>query len=324
MKSFQVFLTLIGFLFGLVLSNQTAVAVEAVASVKNIRGPVDVQRKEKRIAARAGLILHDQDLVVTYDKSRITLIFRDGSIIRLFPNTRFLIEKSEEAPSGPRRFLHDFRLKLGSFWGKFTRNRQQTVIKAPTATVGIKGTTIAMKERNNTLGLRLSTGKVQISNQSESVELSAGQYVKDITKTGTIKDKIGNLPFQILINPDQSTVTVPNPGEKEELYFTLQLVNLKTNENVEKTGPVYLSITAENIVFDQDVQLNSRGYARAKATISAPKSMTYAMDTVEIFALMDGEEFLDVKSGSTVLTLEYPKGLKRKLKIDAKSGDVKQ
>ena len=323
MREKQSIPTLLCFILGLLLAgNQAASAIEAVASVKAIKGPVDIKRDDRTIAARTGLILHDKDLVVTHTQSRITIMFRDGSLIRLFPNTKFLIEKSEEAPAGPRGFLHKFRLKLGSFWGKFTRNRQKTVINSPTATVGIKGTTVALAARDELLQVSLTTGTVQIENQTEAVELEAGQFARNIPKNGSFSQNIETLRYQLIIRPDKGDIQVPEPGNTEELYFTLQLVDLKTNKNLERSGDVYISIATDNIVFDENIYLNNRGYARVKATISAPEKIPDKVDTVEVFALMDGEEHLDIKAGSTILFLEYPEGINKRLKIDASSGEV--
>lgn len=301
----------------------SAVAIEAVASVKNLQGDVDIQRNDITLPARTGLILHDRDLVVTYQQSKITIEFRDGSVIRLFPNTKFLIEKSEEAAEGPRKFLNNFRLRLGSFWGKFTRNYQETAIHTPTATVGIKGTTIAMSERNDNLTISLSSGSVQIANQAETIELLPGQFARKITRQESIKEKIDMLPYQIMIKPDTDKILVPKKGEMTEVFFTLQLVDIRTNKNAERAGEVYISVAVDNLVFDQDIRLNPRGYARIKAIVKAPDKVNAPLEQVEVFALMDGEEYLDVRAGSTLLTLDHSKGETQLLKIDASSGEVK-
>ncbi len=301
----------------------SAYAIEAVASIKTLKGAVDIKRNRTTFSARTGLILHDKDLVTTHQKSKVTIIFRDGSEIRIFPNTKFLIEKSEESKNGPRQFLNKFILKVGSFWGRFTKLRQRTTVKTPTATIGIKGTSFAMAERNASLDVSLSTGKITLSNQTESIDLDAGKMVKDISATGTIKDKISDLPYQIVITPDQNKIEIPAPGKENEVYFTLQLINLKTNENVNRSGDIYVSVVLDKIEFRDDISLNSRGYARVKALIKAFESVDYKNGQIEIFVLMDGEEFMDIAAGRTVLTYDLPDLNRRNLKIDASSGKVK-
>ncbi len=322
MKRFKRPFTLLIFILMFVFASDSVQAIDAVASIKNIKGQVEIKRKNSTIAARSGLILNDKDIVITYRRSKVTIIFRDGSEIRLFPNTRFIIEKSEETKSGARKFLHNFKLKLGSFWGKFTRKRQETVINTPTATAGIKGTTVAFKERNGRMDVSLSSGSVEIKNQQETVLLKPGQQAKGVTSSGSISTKIENLPLKITIKADKNQVTYPEKGEEEELYFTLQLVDTRTNENVGRAGDVYISISNDKIEFAEGISLNARGYARIKAVIKSFDEPGQKEEAVEIFALMDGEEFLDTGSGSTMLIVRPVSEQQRKLKIDAKSGQV--
>lgn len=297
-------------------------AIEAVASIKNVKGDVDIQRKRSTIAARMGLILYDKDLVVTNPRSKVTIVFRDGSEIRLFANTKFLIEKSEEAQSGSRRFLNNFRLKLGSFWGKFTKKRQETVIKTPTATAGIKGTTVSFAERNGVFDISLSSGIVEVKNERETVELTTGKMIKSLTKDSTISDKIEVLPYKLVIKSDVSEITLPNKGQEKEIYFTLQLINVKTNKNVSKKGDVYISIDSDNIELEPNIVLNSRGYARFRATVKPFDKVDYKNGILEFYALMDGEQYLDIGASKAVISYEMPADSKRKLKIDASSGKV--
>ena len=303
---------------------KTPLAVEAVASIKRLNGSVDVQRANATIPGRKGLILHDRDIIVTNSGSKVTLIFRDGSIIRLFQNTRFLIEKSEESKTGTRRFFNNFRLKLGSFWGKFTKNRQKTVIKTPTATCGIKGTTVAFSikdQKNPSLTVSLSTGKVSIKNGTEEVDLNAGKIARRIGKTGSIRDKITNLPYTLTITPDNRKITLPKPGNETEVYFTLQLIDIQTKRNINRSGNVYISHELDEIRFDPNIYLNSRGFARVKAIIRPLRKANSRTGRIEITAIMDGEQYLNVGSGQTILTYDIPKGKKR-YKIDANSGII--
>ncbi len=315
-------LALFLFILSFLLMANTSYAIEAVASIKSLKGQVEVKRNNTTLAARSGLILNDKDIVITYQKSKVAIIFRDGSEIRLFPNTRFVIEKSSESKKGPRKFLHNFKLKLGSFWGKFTRKRQNAIVRTPTATAGIKGTTVAFRERKGKLDVSLSSGSVSVQNQYETAMLKPGQMAKGITPGGSIQNKIERLPYQITIIPDQNEFTPPESGQEKEIFFTLQLVDMQTKENVSRTGEVYISISTDKIIFDNDISLNKRGYARIKAVIKPFDKTEDKRRNIEIFALMDGEEFMDTGSGSTVLTLKMRTGFQPKLKIDASSGDV--
>ncbi len=322
MKKISIFSIITALCLILIVSAKPTYGLEAVASIKNLKGTVDIQRDNNIIAGRKGLILHDRDLVVTNKNSRVTLMFRDGSVIRLFPNTKFLIEKSVETKSGSRRFLNNFRLKLGSFWGKFTKKRQQTVIKTPTATCGIKGTTVAFTERAGNLSVSLSTGAVSLKNETEEIDLQSGELVENIGITGKISNKIRPLPYKVTIKADKQKIDLPQPGKEREIYFTLQLIDVKTNKNVARAGSVYISHEVDKISFDTDIHLNSRGYARIKAVVKPFENNDYKSGQAEIIAVMDGEEYMDIGAGHTVLTYDIPKQIKKKLKIDASTGNI--
>ncbi len=309
-------------MFALFLWIPDASAINAVASIKDIQGQIDIERQHSKLAARNGLILYDNDTVVTGDHSKATIVFRDGSIIRLFGNTRFMIEKSVEAKKGSRRFLHKIFLKLGSFWGKFSRKYQNTTIRTPTATAGIKGTIIVMTEQDGKMGISLTTGAVTINNDSEAITLQPGQMLMGITQRGSIGDKIQNLPYRLIFKSDHPEVIIPGSGNEVEIFFTLQMVQKTKNLNASRTGPVYISHSFDNIRFEPDIHLNERGYARIKATVQPFQGRERLRETAEITALMDGETFIDVDAGQVILALIQAGQKAKTLKVDVKSDRI--
>jgi len=298
----------------------SAFAADAVASIKSIKGYVEVERQHKTIAARVGLILYDNDVILTDRISKVSIIFRDGSIIRLFPKTRFVIEKSEETEKGARKFFHKLILKVGAFWGKFTHKRQETMILTPTATAGIKGTNVAFSQRDDKLTVSLSSGNVSVRNDDELVDLKAGQMIIDARKRGSLNDKVQRLPYRIVIEPRRNEIKQPTATEKVEFVFSLQLMDLKTNQNLHRSGVIHLVSDLDKIEFPDEVKLNNRGFARVTAKISALEPKDLLSDYAEILAVMDSEKSLDVGAGRTVLRFDSKGKKSRTIKIDVKSG----
>ncbi len=297
-------------------------AMNAVASIKNFRGEIEIERGPDRLTGRTGLILYDQDMIVTGKNGKVTIAFRDGSLIRLFTNTRFLIEKSVESKKGSRRFLHHFFLEIGSFWGKFTKKYQNTSIRTPTATAGIKGTMVSMVERDHKLTISLSSGAVKVENEDEAIDLQAGQILTKITRQGPISDKIKILPFQLVIKADQTEIKVPETGDEVEVYFTLQMVQKTSSQNAFRAGPVYISHEFNNIQFGTDIRLNERGYARIKAIVKPFQGDKSAREIIDITAIMDGEAFFDVDAGQTRLIFVQTEGKAKTIKIDVNSNKM--
>ncbi len=315
-------LTVICVTFILTIWVPNSFALSAVASIKNFQGQIEIERGHTRLTGRTGLILYDKDMVVTGKTGKVTIAFRDGSLIRLFTNTRFLIEKSVESKKGSRRFLHHFFLKIGSLWGKFTKKYQNTVIRTPTATAGIKGTIVAMAERNDKLSVGLTSGAVTVTNDDDTFDLQPGQILNEITRQGSIKDKIKNLPFHLVIKADQTEIKVPEPEEEIAVFFTLQMVQKKSNRNAFREGPVYVSHAFDNIQFDADIHLNERGYGRIKAIVRPFQGENSFRETIDIMMIMDGEDFLDVEAGHTRLIFVQTGQKAKTLKIDVNSDKI--
>lgn len=304
------------------LGIQNSFAADAVASIKDFKGNIEIERGNTHLPARTGLILYDKDTVVTGKRARVTIVFRDGSLIRLFTNTRFLIEKSVESKKGSRKFLHHFFLELGSFWGKFTKKYQSTTIRTPTVTAGIKGTTLSMAERNDKSTVSLSSGAVTVKNDEETLELQPGQIVSGITRLGSISDKVKDLPFHLTIKADQTQINAPETGKEVEVYFTLQMVQTISNQNSFRTGPVYISHEYENIRFEPNIRLNARGFARIKATVKPFQEKNSLRNIIEITAIMDGETFIDVDAGRAQLTVLQTGQKAKTIQIDVNSNKM--
>ena len=297
-------------------------AIDAVASFGKMDGNVQVLREARKIPGRLGLILNDQDVVVTGRSSKVTIIFRDGSEIRLFQDSRFVIEKSQEEASGERRFMYNFKLKLGSFWGRFTKGRQKTQIETPSATIGIKGTNLAMAYAKGKVNVSLSEGLVSVENEDHSYNLQAGNRLQGVKRKGGIKDKMSAMPYRVTLKADKSKIEIPEKGETEEIFFTVQLIEVKTRKNLHRKGDVYITLDNDKFDFPERVQLNKRGYARVRAVVRPFQKADYKNGQLEIFAVMDGKQAMEVAAGETLLTYNIPKKIMRTIRVDMSSGRI--
>ena len=323
MKKTNNILFLIGFL-GTVLSiaPTSALAIEAVASFGKLNGNVQVLRDARKIPGRVGLILNDKDVVVTGNDGRVTIIFRDGTEVRLFQESRFIIEKSEETGDEQRSMLYNFQLSVGSFWGRFAKGRQHTKISTPSATIGIKGTNVAFSQRGNQLDVALSEGKVLVENETHQIELRPGKRLLGVQRRGTIKDKQSSMPYQVSIKPDTSHIKLPAAGEQEDMFFTLQLIDLKTRQNLHRTGKVYMTLDNDKFIFPAEVELNKRGYARVRAIIKPFQTKDYKNGQLTMFAVMDGPQAMEVGVGESLLSYDIPQKIKRTIRVDMSTGQM--
>jgi hypothetical protein len=292
-------------------------ALNAVASIKKISGSVQVKRANRVFPGRKGLILNDEDLVTTLSTGKITILFRDGSEIRLYENTKFVIEKSIEATGEKRGFFHNLTLQIGSFWGKFVKGHQVTTINTPTATCGIKGTNVSFFEKNGKLDLSLSEGQVTVQNDDEEIVLNSGKMIEGITKQGSISDKIKNIPYRIVIK-QKTELEIPKTGQSF-ITFNVQLIDIKSKTNLERAGIVHLSTNIDKILFPP-VILNNRGFANFDASVLPFQTKDYNRLQLEIVAVAEGKEMMDIGSGYTAIRFRVPENKTKTIKIDANSG----
>ncbi len=323
MKKTSYILLLVGFLsLFLVFKPEPVFAIEAVASFGKLDGNVQVLREARKIPGRVGVILNDKDVVLTSGNGRVTIIFRDGTEVRLFQNTRFIIEKSEETGDEQRSMLYNFKLSVGSFWARFAKGRQHTQIATPSATIGIKGTNVALSQKGSRLDIALSKGEVSVENETDRMSLKAGYRLKGVQRVGMMQDKVSEMPYQISIKPDSNRIKLPEAGEKEEIFFTLQLIEVKSRQNLHRQGRVYLTLDNDKFSFPKEIKLNERGYARVRAIIKPFQRADYKNGQLTLFAVMDGKQAMEVGVGETLLSYDIPKKIQRTIRVDMSTGKI--
>ena len=117
------------------------IASDAVATMMEVNGNVEVtlSRTLRTTQGRNGLLLYAKDRIRTGLDGKATILFRDGSRLRLFENTEFVIEAVTEQKSNTgRSFQYKLLLKLGAIWSHFAENHQDTKIQTKDATISIQ------------------------------------------------------------------------------------------------------------------------------------------------------------------------------------------
>ena len=128
-------------------------SIPAIATLLQIEGDVEVvnDKSPKGRQGRDGMLLFDGNQIRTSGKSKATVEYRDGSRIRLFQNSDFLLDFSEEQNTSKRTFKYLVTLNNGSLRGRFKKGLQRTKIRTPTAVIGIKGSSVTVSYTHLTL-----------------------------------------------------------------------------------------------------------------------------------------------------------------------------
>ena len=297
---------------------------EIIASLQRLSGPVSVlqARTDDTVQGRNGLLLRAGDTVITGADARATIKFRNGSEVRLFPNTNFRVE-AKEREGRERLFKVNLLMKLGSFWGNFVKRRQVVSINTPTATIGIKGTTLRVVERDGQARVAITEGLIEVSNDRDKVDLQAGQRLPNFTRTDTLADKVEDIPFKIDLKSDKRDLKFPG-DQPEEVFITVQLIDIKSGRPVRRSGPLYLRSNYDKIDYPTVANLDARGFARVALRIAPPEPADSDLNgNVFVWALLDEEDADDTAEGRILFTIPIPEGQER-IRVESETGESKR
>jgi hypothetical protein len=136
-------------------------AVEKAGDVVAVRGKAVIERKAGKVDARIAAALMESDNIVTRDKSRIKMLFRDDSILTLGANSKLIIKKYLSS-TDPKRAESIYELADGRL--RSVVGGQGFKVTTPTAFAAARGTVF-------TVTYNMETGTTEISVLEGSVEV---------------------------------------------------------------------------------------------------------------------------------------------------------
>ncbi|HEX7928380.1 MAG TPA: FecR family protein [bacterium] len=298
---------------------------EIVASLQNMLGRVQVVQKAngETVQGRVGLLLRAGDTIVTADDSRATIKFRDGSEIRLFQNTRFVLQGAKESVGQDRSFKYDLLLRAGSLWGNFVKQRQAASISTPTATIGIKGTTLRITEQGNTARVALTEGVIDVSNERKTIELEPGKRLTDFSRVDDLATKVQPIPYKVEMRSEKRKLAFGS-NQPEEVFITLQLTNVTTGREVPRAATIYFRSNYDKITYPPMAKLDQRGFARVPLTFQPPEAADAQLaGNVYVWAVVDSADADDTGEGRILFNIPVKQGEER-IKVDADKGAGKR
>jgi len=136
------------FLVIIVVLNSFVLA--SVATVKTIKGKVELKRGKKVEVVKVGRTLENGDIIISKVKSSVGIIFDDGTSISLGEKSIFVINKFKVKPS-KKEYDVDLELKKGKALfssGKVGKLAPKSVkFRIPTGVIGIRGTKFAVEAK---------------------------------------------------------------------------------------------------------------------------------------------------------------------------------
>ena len=294
----------------------------AIATLLQAEGAVEVVTAKSPKGRRGinGMLLYAEDKISTAGNSKVTIEYRDGSRVRLFQNSQLILNLSEEQATSKRTFKFQISLKKGSLRGRFLKGLQRTRIRTPTAQIGVKGTTVRIKDNGNRATVSLTEGQVEVSNLSSKTILNPGQWLPDFGRTEDLTEKVAHLPNILHLKTFDYELDFRD-GKSKQLKFSVQLQHGISGKTVARSGLVVFESDYYSIRLPKRCMLDKKGFARVLVGIDPPRLTDPEFKGLfTISAFMDQDGFDDVAEGSLVLKI-LNAGKKRTLLINPE-GDV--
>lgn len=159
----------------------------AWAIVKESSGGVKYHRGDETGQAPGGMVLRNDDIVLTEKDGHVALEFHNGTIVRLSPSTYI---KLNDVLLAGRKTL-DIGLIMGRIWIKAANLRGQRLeVTAPTAVAGVRGTQFyAAAAADGSLRVGVEDGVVEVRSPraTRSVRLNEEVVVDAMTAIDTAK-----------------------------------------------------------------------------------------------------------------------------------------
>lgn len=155
-----------------------AFPADKAGDIVYLKGKAEILRQATTLTATLKAPLEETDNVVTKERSRAKLLFRDDSILTLGANSKLFVKKYLQSPESKRAEsiyeLADGKLKAVVGGGGFQ-------VKTPTAFAAARGTVFAIwyDKGSNITWVAVTEGEVEIKSSKDGVEgvltLTAGQ-----------------------------------------------------------------------------------------------------------------------------------------------------
>ena len=293
-----------------------------VASIHELDGLVQLtpQQTGRKLVARSGSFLGEEDILETGKDGRVSILFRNGSKIRLFEDTKLSIQKALEANIATRAFEIEIQLHMGSLRANFLPGQQIASIQTPQATIKVDGTVFRMEEKPGSgTTISMTEGKLFVNNGVSSMELFPGQRLSEVKYLDELSTKLENMKTQIFMNLTPETVDL-REFTTQKMTLTLQLADLRSSKVVRSAGKIYLESDFYNLRLPSRTSLDSSGFVRVPVRIQPPRVSDKAFDgQIVVRAFLDSARHNSHGEGSLVLNTQGTQP-KRKLLIDASQG----
>jgi hypothetical protein len=295
----------------------TALAQDAVATLYSSTGVVEVtlSKSMRTTQGREGLLLYERDLVRTGVDGKATILFRDGSEIRLFENTEFQIQEASEQGAGERTFRRKLLLRFGALLSNFFGRSDYTVIETPHFQLKPEGTSFHVQVSKEQGSVALFSGKLLVQNVRGKALLEPGEVVLDVNRGDILSDRIEKLNQQLQLQAEPSELVRGRSPQK--LVLRIQARG-REGEGIGAGLQLRIFTDGAGVRFPEGMTLDEAGKAEVEVQLLAPDRL-YQKGLLRFTVMVDDP--LGLKISGTEIELRKPSAVKR-LETDADTGQI--
>jgi hypothetical protein len=141
----------------------TNVARASIGNLNIYDGTVELLRGSDKLAGKTGTGVRNTDILKVGPNSRVSIILKDGSVIRLEADSE--VEVTELTYDGDNIQTANFRLISGKMWSKVEplSTNADWQVETPTAVASVRGTAFNTRYSEASTGVSVYLGKVGVA-----------------------------------------------------------------------------------------------------------------------------------------------------------------
>lgn len=140
-----------------------AISSASVGTLNIYSGDVDVVRANQTQSGKNGFGIKPNDVLKVHDNGRVSIILKDGSVVRLEAGSEVAVEKLEY--EGKKIKDASFQVKSGKMWSKVEPLEQAASweVETPTVVAAVRGTQFNTRYTDASSGVSVYKGKVGVA-----------------------------------------------------------------------------------------------------------------------------------------------------------------
>lgn len=159
-----------------------------IGKITSFRGSADIVNNKVTKKATLGSDLVNHDQIVTYDKTKLQVIFNDETIISIGKNSKFSVDEYVNDGDNSEASFSMFQGAMRTITGKIGKmNPKKFKVKTKTATIGVRGTNfiLAVNPADDDT-VACTQGAIIVEGKNGMIDVPSGYFTR-ISANGDIQ-----------------------------------------------------------------------------------------------------------------------------------------